>query len=605
MTSILSSSQKASVETELDLVLGVAREHGRIDLATRIAAARDRVSRPETIIAVVGEFKQGKSSVVNGLLGENLCPVDDDIATAVLTVIHHGEPAVTIWRQTEEGLKGEAVGSDQLEAFTTEQSSPAERAGIALAEIRLPNPLLARGVALVDTPGVGGLSAGYAGLTLGYLHTADALLFVSDASAPLSGAELDFLKLSAEQCEKIILVLSKIDLFPEWRRIAEINREVLSVNGIAATVCPLSSALRSEAFSRMDAELNNESGYPELLNIIGESVLDPSRELAASRARIEALFVVDQLLAEITPELAALDDPDLAAGTIEALKSEQERLERLRAGSARWQILLNDQFGDLVADTDHRFRQRIRQISRQTDESIENGDPTEIWDDVIALLRDLVASASSGVIRELEAGSDIVGTRIVDLLKEESLAIDAALGRARPVDVSRLWSAAPPPQQALTEKAGMGWASLRGAQGGILVFGMLGSLAGIALSTGMMLGVGAIFGGKQIFEERRKQVTQRRQKARAAIRQFLDDVQFEVGKSTREVSRELQRQLRDHFAERIAESVRTCAAAAENLQRSAQQDESTRKQRTAELRQAIDALSAAQERLAGLPVGAL
>ena len=48
-------------------------------------------TRPETILVVVGEFKQGKSSIVNGLLGEQLCPVDDDIATAALTVVsaHH------------------------------------------------------------------------------------------------------------------------------------------------------------------------------------------------------------------------------------------------------------------------------------------------------------------------------------------------------------------------------------------------------------------------------------------------------------------------------------------------------------------------------------
>ena len=599
------SSETAGIEADLTLILGVARDHGRVDLAQRIAAAGDRVSRPETILVVVGEFKQGKSSIVNGLLGEDICPVDDDIATAVLTVLHDGEPGVTIWRQTEEGLKGETTPTAKLEDLATERADSAARAGIALVEVRAENPFLARGVALVDTPGVGGLSAGYAGLTLGYLHTADALLFVTDASAPLSGAELDFLMMSAEQCEDIILVLSKIDLFPEWRRIAEINRQVLSMNNIAARICPLSSALRSEAFRRMDGDLNIESGYPELLDVIGADVLDPSRDRAASRARAEALFVVEQLLGEMVPELTALSDPGIAAGTLAALDAERERLERLRAGSARWQIMLNDQFGDLVADSDHRFRQRIRQISRQSDESIENGDPTEIWDDVIALLRDLVASASGGVVRELEAGSDIIAAHIVELLKEESIAIDAALGRARPVDVSRLWSAVRPPQQALTEKAGMGWASLRGAQGGILVLGMLGSLAGIALSTGMMLGVGAIFGGKQIFEERRKQVTQRRQKARAAIRQFLDDVQFEVGKSMREVSRELQRQLRDHFADRIAESVRTCAAASENLHKSAQQDEATRLLRTTQLRDAIDVLSAARERLAGRAVGAL
>lgn len=604
MASIAPSSTTArEIEADLDLILGVARQRERADLAVRMSAAKDRVSRPETILVVVGEFKQGKSSLVNGLLGADLCPVADDIATATLMVIHQGERAATLWRQSEGQMAGEPIAVEQLEEFATESANPGNRADIALIEVRLPNPFLARGITLVDTPGVGGLSPGYMGMTLAYLQSADALLFVTDASAPLSGAELEFLKLASERCSGITVVLSKIDLFPAWRRIAEVDAEILAAAGIRAKLLPLSSSLRSEAFLRRDSDINAESGYPDLLAVVGDTILDPSRALASARATAEALFVTDLLLGEIQPELAALEDPTVAARTLDALERERERLDRLRAGGARWQLLLNDQFGDLVADAEHRFRQRIRHVSRDSDESIENSDPGENWDEVVALVRDVVAEAASGVVRELEAGADTVGANIVSLLQEEAIAIDAALGRATPVDVGRLWSATRPPQQALTETAGMGWASLRGAQGGILVLGMMGGLAGIALSTGMMLGVGAIFGGKQIFEERRKQLTQRRQKARAAVRQFLDDVQFEVGKSMREVSRELQRQLRDHFSERIAESVRTCAAAADNLHTNAQKDEGFRTRRITDLRKDVETLSGVRARLTAASAG--
>ncbi len=63
---------------------------GRGDLAARLRTATARVSRPGTVVCVVGEFKQGKSSLINAMLGEPVCPVDDDLATSALTFVHHG-----------------------------------------------------------------------------------------------------------------------------------------------------------------------------------------------------------------------------------------------------------------------------------------------------------------------------------------------------------------------------------------------------------------------------------------------------------------------------------------------------------------------------------
>jgi hypothetical protein len=49
---------------------------------------------------VVGEFKQGKSLLVNALVGAPVCPVHDDIATSVATVVSHApSPALTVAAQ--------------------------------------------------------------------------------------------------------------------------------------------------------------------------------------------------------------------------------------------------------------------------------------------------------------------------------------------------------------------------------------------------------------------------------------------------------------------------------------------------------------------------
>ena len=65
--------------------------YDRPDLDERLAATRARLLDDRTRVLVVGEFKQGKSMLVNGLVGAPVCPTFDDVATAVPTVVRHAE----------------------------------------------------------------------------------------------------------------------------------------------------------------------------------------------------------------------------------------------------------------------------------------------------------------------------------------------------------------------------------------------------------------------------------------------------------------------------------------------------------------------------------
>ena len=67
----------------VDLGLRACAAYGRADLAARLEAAQRTLADPAVHIVVAGEFKQGKSSLVNALIGATVCPVDDDVATAV------------------------------------------------------------------------------------------------------------------------------------------------------------------------------------------------------------------------------------------------------------------------------------------------------------------------------------------------------------------------------------------------------------------------------------------------------------------------------------------------------------------------------------------
>lgn len=83
----------SGVDRVIQLAMTACSAYGRDDLLARLERTRSTITRHGAHVLVVGEFKQGKSSLVNALVGAAICPVDDDIATAVPTFLREGATA--------------------------------------------------------------------------------------------------------------------------------------------------------------------------------------------------------------------------------------------------------------------------------------------------------------------------------------------------------------------------------------------------------------------------------------------------------------------------------------------------------------------------------
>ena len=86
---MLENEYKKLRET-LTSVSGYMRQVGRIDKMEQLEKQLDRIQNSATTILVCGEFKRGKSTFVNALIGRNICPTDVDICTSVVSVIKYG-----------------------------------------------------------------------------------------------------------------------------------------------------------------------------------------------------------------------------------------------------------------------------------------------------------------------------------------------------------------------------------------------------------------------------------------------------------------------------------------------------------------------------------
>src|SRR5690606_29811161 len=246
----------------VDLGLRACEAYGREDLTKRLEAAKRTLADPVVHIVVVGEFKQGKSSLVNALVGAEVCAVDDDVATAVPTYVRFGdEPRAELLFEADPPRR-QPIPTNEVRDWVMEGGrTPEPDQRLVGAEVRVPRPLLRGGVVLVDTPGVGGLGSYHAASSLAAAAMADALLFVTDASQELTRSELDFLRQAREMCSSVLCVLTKIDFYPAWRKVHALNLEHLR-RELDLPMVPVSSALRLRAVATNDTALNQESGFP-------------------------------------------------------------------------------------------------------------------------------------------------------------------------------------------------------------------------------------------------------------------------------------------------------------------------------------------------------
>jgi len=278
--------------------LGASRIH---DEGRELAA---RVSEGRFYVACIGQFKRGKSTLINALIGEPVLPVGFIPVTAVPTVVRFGEQR-RARIQAADGFWQEAAVSD-LKQYVAEEHNPENTKRVNGVEVFVPSPLLASGMCLVDTPGLGSVFTGNTAATRAFVPHIDAALVVVGADPPLAGEELAVVEAIARHVEHLILVLNKADRSTEEEKAAAapFTQQLLEkrLQRPAGPVFEISAAERLE-------NRGPERDWRRLLAALEHLVQGSGRQLIQAACDRGVQRLSEQLLAIIAEEREALERP--------------------------------------------------------------------------------------------------------------------------------------------------------------------------------------------------------------------------------------------------------------------------------------------------------
>ena len=307
----------------------------------------DNLGRADYDVVVCGEVKQGKTSFINALLGQDLLPTDVKVATSQVFRISKAD-SESFALVFDDGLR-EPIKRAELVKYGTETdeklaNDPLMRGRkLKWIEVNTPATFLPAGVHLLDTPGLGALYHAHALITHTYVAAADAVIFIKSGDSPLVDTERSFLQKVFNVTTNVMFVQTKTDMLDEEARDALlkrneelVNREFEKAAHRHITFWPVSSKNLLSAAQADDPAardmLKEVSGFDAMLDGLTALFFRTTGYVGACAACQESFQYYQRTVAFVAEQQKMLGTADAA----ERGKLQQAKAEKLRNFTAAW-----------------------------------------------------------------------------------------------------------------------------------------------------------------------------------------------------------------------------------------------------------------------------
>jgi GTP-binding protein EngB required for normal cell division len=253
---------------QLTAIANVVQRFALISLMPAVRACKRLSGEGAIDLAVLGQFKSGKSSLLNAVLGEALLPVGALPVTAVVTRLVAGTKSIV--RVTDVDGRVEEVAPERLAEFVTEAGNPGNRRQVYVVDVLTPAMRDLSAVRLVDTPGLGSAFVHNTEATRAWMPNVAAALVTISAERPLSDEDLRLMDEARQTAPRVVVVLTKVDLVTDVERteIVEFLKRGLHERFRAEIpVLPFSTRIGTQ---RWLSQLRENLLLPVVRNVVGE-----------------------------------------------------------------------------------------------------------------------------------------------------------------------------------------------------------------------------------------------------------------------------------------------------------------------------------------------
>ena len=264
---------------------------------------QERLENKKITIAVIGQFKRGKTTLINTILGRPLLPVGIVPITAAITRIEYAETAAgaagaatagdhaTVYFSN--GLS-EAVPAEDLHAYISEQENHDNERGVAEVELLTDADVLKDGLTLVDTPGVGSVHENNSKSAVDFARESDGVVFMLSVDSPINQIEVDFLRKVKQFAGKFYFVVNKIDRVDE-EELAEY------MDYCSALICRIMDLEGDDAkaLKLVPVSARKGTGVQELTEMIRTDLLVKGPEIMERSVGLKLLQILNQTRSQI------------------------------------------------------------------------------------------------------------------------------------------------------------------------------------------------------------------------------------------------------------------------------------------------------------------
>ncbi len=342
--------ERVPAESALQRVADLGRELGSESVSDEASELAERIAQGRFYVACIGQFKRGKSTLLDALLADRVLPTGILPVTAVPTIVRYGDARSA--RVRFQGGTWTDVPPEALPEYVSEDRNPENTRKVAAVEVFVPSPLLAEGMCFVDTPGLGSVFAGNTEATRAFVPHIDAAIVVVGADPPIAGEELALVEQVGRQVENLIVVLNKADkASDEERATAKSFTSRVLEKRLGRPVGPIYEVSAAE---RLDG-LGPARDWPKLVTALEGLVRESGASLARRAGERGLRRLSEELLTIVTEEREALLRP---------IEESERRIEGLRQTMAEAGRSLRE-LGYLFTAEQHRLSDMFLERRKQ------------------------------------------------------------------------------------------------------------------------------------------------------------------------------------------------------------------------------------------------